>query len=160
MVRAMRRLLTPGCRCGTAKYYQMNGQGLFSGVKRFFSKGRRLLDTTLLPAAQKHLLPVAQQTALNLAPELLTLATSKLGEQASNAASQASQAGARKLSNQRTSQDEKLSPNQKLVSDFISKNSGNLLSSLLAGSGVRGYQGSGVRGYQGTGVISTETPRI
>lgn len=162
---------------GRAKIYEVQGRGMFSGLRKLarrtgktFLKGSKYIGKQAVRQA-KLLAPVI---AKDLAPELVTLGANKLAEKAAqkgapdfavNLGTSLAQQGARKI---RDSEGPKLSKNQKLVSDFISGKSADLLGDLLSrqGSGVRGFSGGSVRGFGGSvrgfgkGLTQVEAPTI
>ena len=162
---------------GRAKVYEIQGRGMFSGLRKLarrtgktFLKGSKYIGKQAVRQA-KLLAPVI---AKNLAPELITLGANKLAEKAAqkgapdfavNLGTSLAQQGANKIKN---SEGPKLSKNQKLVSDFISGKSADLLGDLLSrqGSGVRNFGGnvrgfgSGVRNFGGKGLTQVEAPSI
>lgn len=163
------------------KMYVLRGHGfmsnLFSGLK---SVGKAF-GKSIISSAPKVLTSVAKEVA----PIALTYGASKLGELAAkkgvpdeliNLGANLAQAGAKKISNIKT--DEKLTGNEKMVKDFVTNQSQNLLANILSqGSGVRGlgvrniggngvynvsHVGNGVRGLgvRGLGIEAMEAPRI
>lgn len=148
---------------GGRVYVNTKGAGLWDRIKK---SGRRFIKAAT---------PVALGVAKELAPEVLSFGANKLLAKASekgvpdfavNLGSRATQAGLQKLKNAKGPAQTK---NQKLVSDFITNNSGDLLASLLArGSGVRSVShgmgirniGDGVRGtFHGGNITLREAPR-
>lgn len=153
--------------CGKC-YKPLHGQGFLSSLKGFFKKtGRQFVNSA------KTIAPVI---AKELGPELLTMGAAKAAEYASqkgapdfavNMASQLAQRGAQQIRKSGAKDKEALSKNQRLVADFISDKSGDLLGQLLnRGSGVRGLgvRGLGVRGLGvrqlGNGLQAQEAPTI
>lgn len=162
------------------KVYEMKGEGwltsrlgkLAKRAGKTFVRGAKAVGREALGQAKV----LAPAVAKNLAPELIAYGSNKLAQKASqkgapdmaaNAISKLGQRGAQKV---RDSKGAQLSKNQKLVSDFISGQSADLLGNLLArngngvrraGMGVRGF-GSGVRGFgvRGHGLQVEQAPKL
>jgi hypothetical protein len=165
---------------GRGKVYEVKGGGLLSGLRKLakrsgktFVAGAKSFGNTAFKFSKNQVKALAPAIAKELGSTLLTAGASKLGEQASkkgvpdfavNLGSKLAQDQARKL---KGSSGPALSKNQKLVSDFISDKSANILGDLLSrgsgvrgfGSGVRGF-GGGVRGFSGKGLTAVEAPTI
>jgi len=151
---------------GKKKGYQLKGDGFFSDFKKFArNSGKFLLNNSQI---------IGQDVLRSLGPQVLSLLASKAGEHASkagapdflvNKASELAQKGVQKLSQE---SDPGLSKNQRLVSQFVSNNSQNILNDIMKRTG-NGSSGSGARllgtgsRLLGTGVSETfteEAPRI